>query len=401
MTELNLPSAFAAIAGSILGLIIGSFLNVVIHRVPRGESIAFPGSHCPGCGSKLRAYENIPVLSFLLLRGRCRSCGKRISWRYPFVELLTAVLFAAILVKSGPTWEALLEMVFAAVLVSLILIDAIHHLLPNVITYPAVVFAMAGATARAGWGEPTGGFEVSIIIPALLPVFTPWKAALLGGLILAAAAPAFWLLDRMDLLLYDKYFDWEETREEGEIDALTLTDADSLGHETAHDPQAVPFASRQPEFSSRAENLNEAAEEVRYRRSIRASIALGLLVALAWALLCILVSPKVPQAFARAYDGLWFALAGALVGSVPIWWLRAIYFYVRGAEGMGLGDVKLMAIIGAFLGWQGAFGVMLLGSILGTAVGALLIWRSKGGLRTALPFGVCLGAAALVVMLTK
>ena len=93
-------------------------------------------------------------------------------------------------------------------------------------------------------------------------------------------------------------------------------------------------------------------------------------------------------------------MTGALVGSLPIWWLRAVWFYVRGAEGMGLGDVKLMAVIGAFLGWQGAFSVMLLGSIAGSIIGAILMWRSKEGLKTALPFGVCLGAAALIAMLT-
>lgn len=381
MTEPNLPFAFHIIAASIFGLVIGSFLNVVIHRVPLGESIVFPGSHCVACGASLRAYDNIPVLSFLLLRGRCRNCGQRISWRYPLVELLTAIIFALIVFKTGPTWEALLEMVFASLMIPLIFIDAIHHLLPNVITYPAIVFAMAAATARAGWGEPQGGaLEVSVILPALVPIFTTWKAALLGGLLLTLAVPAFRLLDRLDLILYNKYFDWQEVNEEGE--AATHNPEDS-----ANEIEAVDEAA-------------EAAAEERYRRSIRASVLFGLLAAVTWTGLCLTVSAKYPQAFGQAYSGLWGAFAGALVGSVPIWWLRAIYFVVRGVEGMGLGDVKLMAIVGAFLGWQGAFGVLLIGSIGGSVIGAILAWRSERGMKTAMPFGVCLGAAAVIVMLT-
>jgi prepilin signal peptidase PulO-like enzyme (type II secretory pathway) len=370
----DLPFAFYVIAASIFGLVIGSFLNVIIHRVPLGESIIFPGSHCTACGGTLRAYDNIPVLSFVMLRGRCRNCSQRISWRYPLVELLTACIFAAIVLKTGPTWEALLEMTFASVMITLIFIDAIHHLLPNVITYPAIVFAIAAAIARAGWGEhQTGALEISIIIPALIPVFTVWKAALAGGLFIALAAPCFWLLDRLDLILYNKYFDLQEE------DEATASEANE---------------------SEEVDEVAEAAAERRYRRAITASLIFGLLGGFTWAALCILVSAKDPQGFSQAYGGLWRALAGALAGSVPIWWLRAVWFYVRGIEGMGLGDVKLMAIIGAFLGWQGAFGVMLIGSIAGSVIGAILMWRNKRGLKTALPFGVCLGAAALISMLT-
>jgi len=373
VTELNLPFTFYVVAASLFGLLIGSFLNVVIHRVPLGESIVFPGSHCPGCGASLRPYDNIPVLSFLLLRGRCRKCQARISWRYPAVELLTAIVFAAIVWKTGVTWESLLEMTFAAILIALVFIDAIHHLLPNVITYPTIVFAFAAAISRAGWGERQGSvLEISIIIPALMPIFTPWKAALTGGLLIALAAPCFWLLDRLDLILYNKYFDWQEMNEEGEAETTEQVEIDEAA---------------------------EAAAEQRYHRAIRASLIFGLLAGIAWVALCVFVSSKDPQGFNQAYGGLWKAVAGALVGSVPIWWLRAIYFYVRGVEGMGLGDVKLMAIIGAFLGWQGAFGVMLIGSIAGSVIGAIVMWRSKGGMKTALPFGVCLGGAALVVML--
>lgn len=371
----DLPFVFYAIAAAIFGLIIGSFLNVVIHRVPLDESIVRPGSRCASCGAGVRAYDNIPVLSFILLRGRCRDCRARISWRYPAVELLTACVFVAIVWKTGANWEALVEMTFAAVMIALVFIDAIHQLLPNVITYPAIGFALAAAAARAGWGErQTSVLAISSLIPALVPVFTALKAALVGGLLIALAAPAFWLLDRLDVILYNKYFDWDEVDSEtGE--AREAGKVEELG-ETA-----------------------QAAADKHYRRAIRLSLLFGLLLGLAWAALCIFVSPKDAQGFSEAYSGLWRALVGALVGSVPIWWLRALYFFARGAEGMGLGDVKLIAIIGAFLGWQGAFGVMLIGSIAGALVGAILIWRSKSGVKTELPFGVCLGAAALIVML--
>ncbi|MEO6726094.1 MAG: prepilin peptidase [Blastocatellia bacterium] len=378
MTELIMPFAFYVITASIFGLVIGSFLNVVIHRVPLGESIVFPGSHCPVCGTDLRAYDNIPIVSFVLLRGRCRNCSQRISWRYPLVELLAACFFAAIVLKTGPTWEALLEMVFASGLIALVFIDAIHHLLPNVITYPAIVFAMAAAITRVGWGQhQAGALEISIIIPALVPMFTAWKAAIIGGMLIALAAPGFWLLDRLDLILYDKYF------EEDEKEEVTLG-------------ETIPAE----KIDEAIDEAAEGAADQRYRRTITASILFGLLAGIAWAALCVFVSPKDPQGFNQAYSGLWRAVAGALVGSIPIWWLRALWFYIRGIEGMGLGDVKLMAIIGAFLGWQGAFGVMLIGSIAGSVIGAILMWRSKAGLKTALPFGVCLGAAALIAILT-
>jgi len=265
VTEFNLPFALYVLAAFIFGLAIGSFLNVVIHRVPQGESVVSPGSHCTACGAGLRAYDNIPVLSFVLLRGRCRSCRKRISWRYPLVELLTACLFAAIVLKTGPTWEALVEMAFAAAMIALVFIDAIHHLLPNVITYPAVVFAMAASVARAGWGQhQAGALEISVIIPALVPVFTAGKAAVMGALLLALAAPAFWLVDRLDLVLYNKYFDGQEAGEGDEATAAEIREADNEIDEAA-----------------------EAAAERRYRRTMTASLLFGLLAGIAWAALCV------------------------------------------------------------------------------------------------------------------
>ncbi|MDX2044582.1 MAG: prepilin peptidase [Acidobacteriota bacterium] len=389
MTELNMSVAIYAIAAAILGLLIGSFLNVVIHRVPLGESVIFPGSHCTNCSTSIRPMDNIPVVSFLLLRGRCRNCGASISWRYPAVELLTAIVFIVIVLKDGPTWQAGLEMVFACVMISLVFIDAIHHLLPNVITYPAIVFALAAATARAGWGEAiTYSFDISFVFQSADAGFPRISAAVIGGVLLAVAAPLFWLLDRLDLILYNKYFEWEDMNEEaGSVSTPTVKGEGNFEAQALADARATDTM------------VGEEAAERRYRRTILASMIFGLVVAAIWAVAVFWFSPKFPDAFSQAYGGLWRAIVAALIGSVPIWWLRAAYFYIRGAEGMGLGDVKLMAIIGAFLGWQGAFGVLLLGSIVGSVTGIVMAWRSQRGLKTALPFGVCLGAAALIVLL--
>src|SRR5438270_11149921 len=128
----GLPVAFLVAAAAAVGAIIGSFLNVVIHRVPREESIAFPASRCPACGTAIRPYDNIPVVSWAILRGRCRSCRAPISARYPAVELLTAALFALTsCLRSGLTLALPFDLAFVAAVVALVFIDAEHMLLPN------------------------------------------------------------------------------------------------------------------------------------------------------------------------------------------------------------------------------------------------------------------------------
>ena len=131
------------ISVGLLGAVIGSFLNVVIHRLPRRESLAFPASHCPGCGARIAPRDNIPVLSWLVLRGRCRACGETISGRYPAVELLTALLFAAVVLVRGPDADLALELPMLVMLVAVAGIDAEHHIIPNRILLPAAVVAIA------------------------------------------------------------------------------------------------------------------------------------------------------------------------------------------------------------------------------------------------------------------
>jgi leader peptidase (prepilin peptidase)/N-methyltransferase len=131
---------------AVLGAIIGSFLNVVIHRLPTGESLVSPGSRCPSCGKAIAPYDNVPVLSWILLQGRCRNCGARISPRYPAVELLTAAAFAAVVAVRGFDNDLVLELPFVACLIALAGIDLDHKLLPNKIVYPMAAYGLV-ATA--------------------------------------------------------------------------------------------------------------------------------------------------------------------------------------------------------------------------------------------------------------
>ena len=130
----------------LLGAIVGSFLNVVIYRVPRGESVVAPRSRCPSCEAEVAPRDNVPVLSWVLLRARCRRCGDRISGRYPLVELLTAVVFAAVALARGVDTDLILQLPFAAVLLAVAAIDLEHRKIPNAITIPAAVWGVAGAT---------------------------------------------------------------------------------------------------------------------------------------------------------------------------------------------------------------------------------------------------------------
>jgi leader peptidase (prepilin peptidase)/N-methyltransferase len=126
----------------IMGLLIGSFLNVVIYRLPREESIVWPGSHCSTCGHSLQSLDLIPVLSYLFLRGQCRYCGDKISTRYPLVEILTALLFAIIYLRFGWSVWTLAGCLLTAILISTALIDLDTGFIPDVITYPGMLIGI-------------------------------------------------------------------------------------------------------------------------------------------------------------------------------------------------------------------------------------------------------------------
>ena len=191
------------------GLIIGSFLNVVIHRLPKGESLVTPRSRCPACQTPIRPWDNIPLLSFALLRGRCRTCRHPISWRYPLVEGLTGALFALTVTRYGLTLETLFFVTFLCGLVAVSFIDLDHQIIPNAITLPGIPLGLLaglfvgaptildrliGALAGAGflylvlfyggvvYGQDAMG-EGDLNLIALIGAFLGWRAVVVTILV--------------------------------------------------------------------------------------------------------------------------------------------------------------------------------------------------------------------------
>ncbi len=231
----------------LLGLAVGSFLNVCIHRLPRGESLALPPSRCPACEYRLRWFDNLPVISYAVLAGRCRKCRSPISIQYPLVELTTMALFVIHGEVFG--WSALLvpRLLFACAMIVLFAIDLEHHLLPNVITLPAIA--------------------IGLISSAVLP------------------------------------------------------------------------------------------------------------------------------------PGIVDALIGVVIGGGVLWLIGEAYYRYSGHEGMGGGDVKMLAMIGAFLGWKLVLVTLVLSSVAGSVIGLFVILIKRGGMKYALPYGTFLALGALVASL--
>lgn len=175
MSPFPLPPSTLIVLG--VGLILGSFVNVVIYRLPRGESLVSPGSRCPQCGTPIRPRDNIPVLSFVVLRGRCRACGARISWRYPVVEATAGLLLASLWVRYAPD-RAWLQFVAASGLVLMLLaiffIDLEHQIVPNAISYPGVVIGLLLAI-------PQGQFPMAVLAAAAAGAFFALIAIASGG----------------------------------------------------------------------------------------------------------------------------------------------------------------------------------------------------------------------------
>ncbi len=252
----------------VFGLIIGSFLNVCILRIPVAESVVLPPSHCPSCGMPIKPYDNIPVVSWLVLAGRCRKCKARISAMYPMVELGTGLLFLACYFVFGIKAEALKWAIFAALLIVLTITDLRERILPDKVNFV--------------------GFGLGL----LLSLFTR-----------PVDGTALWLAN----------------------------------HLFTYPP------------------------------------------------------PEAALSFADA-------LIGAGVASGLLWLVAEGYFRARGREGMGLGDVKMMAMAGAFLGLQRALLTILLGSLLGSIIGIAVIAIGRKGRDFELPFGTFLGAGAMLVV---
>lgn len=246
-----------------LGLIIGSFLNVCIYRIPLGKSVVKPRSGCTRCGAQIAFYDNIPVLSYLLLRGKCRSCGAPISIQYPFVEMITGAFFLVCALRWQFTPPTYVNSLFLCIIIILIFTDYHHRILPNILTLPGT---LAGILLSS--------FQISDFYQDILSV----KLALL-------------------------------------IDS-------------------------------------EAA------RSLLPWIG---------------------------------SVTGAIVGGGMLLVVGMGYQKLRKRQGLGMGDVKMMAMVGAFLGWRLTFLTIFAGSVLGLLAGIYLIAFHKKNLQTKLPFGVFLG----------
>jgi leader peptidase (prepilin peptidase) / N-methyltransferase len=276
LPELNVlvPPIFAYIICGVFGAIIGSFLNVVIHRLPREESVVFPNSRCPKCGAVIAFYDNVPVLSYLVLTGKCRACKTPISARYPAVELMTGLLFVAVAYHDGLTVALSFDLVFVASIVALIFIDVEHYLLPNAITYPGIAFALVARLV-------------------------------------------------------------------------------------------IPFLTGTPHFDDVPPLMNGALAGM----PIWAASLIG-------------------------------ALIGALVGGGSLWLMGWTWEKLRGIEAMGLGDVKMMFMVGAYLGWRLTILTIFMGVLSGSVIGTLLMLRQgKRNMQMLLPFGVFLGIGAIAAIL--
>src|SRR5215216_775311 len=184
MPDLNLvPPVVGYVIAAVFGAVIGSFLNVVIHRVPLEESIVFPNSRCPSCGAVIAFYDNVQVLSYVALRAKCRSCKEHISFRYPAVELLTAALFIGVAWHDGLSAALPFDLVFASALLALVFIDAEHMLLPNVLTYPGIVFALVARVAIPFLTSTPHFDDVPSLSQGALANMPVWVVSLVGALI--------------------------------------------------------------------------------------------------------------------------------------------------------------------------------------------------------------------------
>lgn len=248
------PEPFATVVAVLMGLLVGSFLNVCIHRLPRGESIVFPPSRCPSCGTEIRWFHNVPLVSWIFLAGRCAACGSRISLRYPLVEALTAAIFASLWLRYGFAWETAFAVPFTSMMLVLFFTDLDHQLLPDALTLPGFLTGVALAWFNPFLGDPGWG--------------RPWSA-----------------------------------------------------------------------------------------------------------------------------------IAGATLGSGLLWGVGAIWKRLRGVDAMGFGDVKLMAFVGAVTGPVGVLFTLFSASVIGAAVGILLIPLRGRTLRDTLPFGCFLAPAAVAALL--
>lgn len=322
------------------GLICGSFLNAVIHRLPRGIGLCHPSrSFCPGCGRSISWYENIPVASWLVLRGRCAGCGMRIAWRYPLVELLTATLFLWLWL-AFPPGPAAAYMVLAALLVAGTFIDLEHMILPDSIT-------LGGAAV---------GVVLSVFIAGLHPVAESWDGRLRASLFGAGVGFA---------VLY------------GVVELGKLAFGRKKFTLDSPEPFEIGGTAEEPRLKIGDEDWD--LREVFYRPSD--TLELHATDGTVWRLTARGVLRE---------DGGSVGYDEAAGGS------GAVNAVVVPREAMGFGDVKFMLTLGAFLGWPGALFSIGAGSVIGAVVGMLLLATRRLGDAGRIPFGPYLAVGALL-----
>lgn len=333
---MNTPALAAAVF--VFGLVCGSFLNAVIHRLPRGVGLSYPRrSFCPQCGRSLPWYENIPVFSWLILRGKCSGCGTAISWRYPLVELVTALLFTWFWISFPPPLAAA-YMLLAALLVAGTFIDLEHMILPDSIT-------LGGAVA---------GVVLSMLVPAMHGGGT-WEEGLRTALFGAGVgfAVLFAVVELGKLAFGRKRLD--------------LDPAESF---------KISIPDEGPSLCWGDEVW--LLDDFFYRPSDALKLVLD--DGSEWKL--------GPQGVLR--DGQLHPYAEAAG------WGGTATAVVVPREAMGFGDVKLMLTLGAFLGWQGALFSIAAGSMIGAVAGVLLLATKRLEAAGRIPFGPYLAAGALL-----
>lgn len=372
----------------LFGLAVGSFLNVVIHRLPRGVSVVAPGSQCPRCGTRIKPQHNVPLVSFVLLRGKCASCGASISPVYPIVEAATAILFLLIFLKTGFGWTLLLNFAFAAAIGALAVIDAKHRILPDAITYPGLVLAVG---LRALIPDPNWKPLMVVRYEALVSELTPTWQAIAGAVGIALSCALLLLIEWLDYRILGKRIEQAEAALAAAPDHLAEQPrAESETREAAgHLRAAAGESNGAPAATTETEVDFSHLEKRGFLEWAVIALALGL------AGLFLIVALIEEPIAALGFESVLHSLAGAIVGGWFLWLSRLVYYAFRKLEGVGFGDIKMMLMIGAFLGWQGAFMTILIGSVLGSVYGVtvMLLTRERN---PKMAFGLYLGISALI-----
>lgn len=350
----QLPGWFASLIVVLLGLAVGSFVNVIIYRVPRQMSIVTPGSRCPFCHTPLGVRDLVPVISFLLLRGRCRSCRHPLSLRYPVVEGLLGILFWVVWQRDGLSWSLPQDWAFVSAMVALGAIDLEHRLLPDAITYPGFVLAVGlPALLERHSHFPWPGLESS------------WAVSLTWGFV-AASGIVIVAVEWVDYVLIGRHLEAQEAGEHATDARMTAEEDGASGRVFLPRP-----------------------------RLMLSTIALGIVLA---GLLWVKRAMGADGPGTTAADAVVDACVGAAFGGGLLWILRFAYFHLKNIEAAGFGDIKMMMMVGAYLGLSQTIVTLIVASACASVIGLILIFRHRDR-HIKIPYGFFLAIAATVTLL--